>query len=658
MTSADPQPNPTAALPRVLFLAVSAILAGVYLWNALRGPLGTGYDAWGHVAYVLFLDLYRAVPWADQGWSYFHPPLHYALGWLALQFGDVEFALRAIGVWGSVAGLSIAALAARCAPTLGRVSFVCVASLPVLLYAAPMSGNELTAQLFGALALATLVANQKGRSVSRGLDVLTGLWLGAMLWSKFSGFIALAAILASVLLCDVLRDRGVMGWRSWMGRVALIAGIALTIACPYYVRNQLEFGTPVRLSRSDPVVAGVEHGQPPGNRGLRDFVSVSPRLWVDLRPDAPHLIHSVWGSAYVHMWADMREAWTGGSRTPDRLRLWMVRLGVFPTLLALAGAAFAVRDGVRGRRRAVYLPMLVATAAQLSSFVGFNVMVPLLSATKASYLLGLALPYGVFAARGVEALGSLSTSARTLGVALVAGIALLGAAANTRGIQPSAPQSHYVLANAQFAHGEVDAARNLHLEAHRAVPHAAVWRENLAEIDLAAGDAESARRRLLDTTLAPGKTPYRWNVRAVAQALSGRSGEAQQSLRHGLAAGERAELLTNLGILQARSGDLAAAEVTLRRAIGLDAALIPAWNALRWTVERAGTRDESISHALQRSATKAPRGWPYGLGAGLGQRPGARIGMRWMLWPRGDELLLARAPFRDADAVAMRELSP
>jgi len=52
---------------------------GVRLWNALAGPRMWGYDAWGHVAYVLFLDIYRAVPWADQGWSYFHPPLHYAL---------------------------------------------------------------------------------------------------------------------------------------------------------------------------------------------------------------------------------------------------------------------------------------------------------------------------------------------------------------------------------------------------------------------------------------------------------------------------------------------------------------------------------------------------------------------------------------------------
>ena len=62
-----------------------AVTLGVRLWNALAGPRMWGYDAWGHVAYVFYLDLYRAVPWADQGWSYFHPPLHYLIGWALAQ---------------------------------------------------------------------------------------------------------------------------------------------------------------------------------------------------------------------------------------------------------------------------------------------------------------------------------------------------------------------------------------------------------------------------------------------------------------------------------------------------------------------------------------------------------------------------------------------
>ena len=53
-----------------------------------------GYDGWSHVAYVLYLDLYHAIPFADQGWSYFHPPLHYLFGFLLAQAGNAEVLAR------------------------------------------------------------------------------------------------------------------------------------------------------------------------------------------------------------------------------------------------------------------------------------------------------------------------------------------------------------------------------------------------------------------------------------------------------------------------------------------------------------------------------------------------------------------------------------
>ena len=92
-------------------VALAAAL-GVRLWNALAGPLMWGYDAWAHVAYVLFLDVYRALPWADQGWSYYQPPLHYALGWTLAQPGSGEVLMRGLSLAGSTASLGIAGLSA------------------------------------------------------------------------------------------------------------------------------------------------------------------------------------------------------------------------------------------------------------------------------------------------------------------------------------------------------------------------------------------------------------------------------------------------------------------------------------------------------------------------------------------------------------------
>ena len=64
------------------FVSIAGAL-GIRAWNALTGPLIYGYDVWGHLSYIFFLDVYRSTPYADQGWSYFHPPLHY---WLCLLY--------------------------------------------------------------------------------------------------------------------------------------------------------------------------------------------------------------------------------------------------------------------------------------------------------------------------------------------------------------------------------------------------------------------------------------------------------------------------------------------------------------------------------------------------------------------------------------------
>ena len=116
---------------------IAAIVAAAVarIWTALAGPLMWGYDAWGHVAYALFLDLYHGVPWADQGWSYFHPPLHYLFGWVLAQFGSGEVLMRGLPLVASAASLATAALAGilvrRVAPSqpgLALLGFTAVAT--------------------------------------------------------------------------------------------------------------------------------------------------------------------------------------------------------------------------------------------------------------------------------------------------------------------------------------------------------------------------------------------------------------------------------------------------------------------------------------------------------------------------------------------------
>ena len=73
---------------RAIWTASIGAAVGLRLWNALAGPVLHGYDGWAHIAYVLFIDLYHAIPYPDQGWSYFHPPLYYLLNFAKTQGSD------------------------------------------------------------------------------------------------------------------------------------------------------------------------------------------------------------------------------------------------------------------------------------------------------------------------------------------------------------------------------------------------------------------------------------------------------------------------------------------------------------------------------------------------------------------------------------------
>ena len=151
-----------ARLLRAGWCASVAGAAGVRLWNAFFGPLFYGYDAWGHISYVFFLDMYRAIPYADQGWSYFHPPLHYLFGWALMQLDRPKVLVLGISLLGAAASLGVAALAIgpiRRAlpdrPALALLGFTVIAYLPIHVYVSPMPGNEMTAGARASFSLKT-----------------------------------------------------------------------------------------------------------------------------------------------------------------------------------------------------------------------------------------------------------------------------------------------------------------------------------------------------------------------------------------------------------------------------------------------------------------------------------------------------------------------
>ena len=61
-------------------IALFAIAACQYAWNAYAVTPLTGYDAPAHAGYLLTLIEEGRLPHPMEGWATFHPPLYYVLG--------------------------------------------------------------------------------------------------------------------------------------------------------------------------------------------------------------------------------------------------------------------------------------------------------------------------------------------------------------------------------------------------------------------------------------------------------------------------------------------------------------------------------------------------------------------------------------------------
>lgn len=635
------------------WLAVAAAVA-LRLWNAFAVPLMWGYDATGHIAYVFYLDRFHAIPWAHQGWGYFHPPLHYLFGWALAQFGSAEVLLRGLALVGSAASLAIAGLAAAVArattperPALALFAFVAVAFLPVHLYASPMSGNELTCAAFVAAALASQIANERRSLPTLAGDARTGAWVGLSLLSKFSGATALAGCLVVIALRPPASGGGPAAWRGALRRAAVLTLVAAVLAGPYYARNLARYGTPFRMNRDYALTADVEERQAPGVRGWRDFVVVSPKLLADPRPGAPHLLHSVWGSAYVNAWVDARALW---NRLPEpeaerlrRARIAMVVLGLLPTVLALVGVVAAVGDLRRGRRVGSYLPLFVFAALALLAFALFALRVPRISALKASYLMALSLPYGVFVARGVE----WSARGRRHALALVGGVAVLipalasAAVYRIGGVHPSR-EAHRALGAVHLLAREPAAARAFYRDRLAGAPGSAAWLSGLAAVELADGAPERARSAYREALQRRGDDPQLLARVGVAEALSGDFAAALASFDRALTLGADPSVRANRGAVLAARGALAEAESELERALADDPHIAVALFNLAQVRERAG-RAEAAAKARargRRALARTPDGYPYGVGVGL-----LEPGVRPLLRLDAAGLQLAEPPF-------------
>jgi tetratricopeptide (TPR) repeat protein len=635
--------------------------AGVRVWNAVFGPLFYGYDAWGHISYVFFLDMYRSIPYADQGWSYFHPPLHYLFGWALMQAGNPKVLVVGLSLLGGAASLGVAALAIgpiRRAlperPALALLGFTAVAYLPVHVYVSPMPGNEMTAAFFAAAAFAAHLRNESRSQPTLAGDAFTGALAGLAMLAKFTDVIACLAIAALTglrwLRCGDLRAR-----LPRLGVRALAVGIPLLlIAAPNYARNLAEFGTPFMTSAAVHDVARIQSEQPPGERGALDFLRLPLEVFDDSRPTAPHMLHAVWPTAYLNIWFDtFRESQLPFPRnlSPQpfihQLTILFGLLGLLPTLVALHGAGLSLRRALRERDNCLELGMLLLTLGTLSVFVLFANRVPTWAALKASYLLNLSLPFAFFMARGAQAWASRDAwlgALPGLAIGLLA-IAVLGVFSSGLSLRRDFDSEQMASVMAQF--GNFGPTRNIYrIDAFQRSDV-----EARAAVELFDGQPAAASRFYTRAAELPLRDPtqrvYFQNRRGVAAALEGATRRARRYFERALETKpDLKEALLNRGALAAQAGDFAAAAIDLRATLQIDPQLAPAWTNLAVVLAFQG-RHEEASRARERAAearAAAARGFPYGVGNGYLYDNGAGQRFMLILAEEGDALTLYRPP--------------
>lgn len=379
-------------------LGVGALCVAVVtrIHNARTYPADWGFDARYNWEYIVALSRAWRLPPPDAGWSSGDPPLYFAAAALLVRAAPnwlVLVPLLNVLLGLAVAGLAVA-LVRRIAPDDGPRAALAgglVLFLPAHLHMSAMVNEELLSATFTALALWIIATPDPPTDLRRALvrSALCGLAAGLALLSKLTGVLAIACI-ALAITAEAARCRTFRGPALQLG-VALVAAFAA--GGWFYARNQILYGyiQPFGLPAHE-----LMFSMPPGTRSLLDYVVVPLSTFTNPQLLDPDLLHSVWGSTYASLWFDAHRSFLPTDSEPvRRLGTAVLLLALLPTTAFLTGFARGVRRALRGDP--VDVPLVGLVLLTLAGFAIYTWQNPWFAVIKGTTLLGLCLPYAVYA---------------------------------------------------------------------------------------------------------------------------------------------------------------------------------------------------------------------------------------------------------------------
>ena len=399
--------------------------------NAVVYPERWGFDGLFNERYVGRLLESFALPAPDADWATAHPPLFYYLSAGLGRILGVSESIDAIvpaRVASTLIGLVMVPLAYRLVreadperPARAFLAAGLVLFLPAQIYMSAMLNEEILAATLTSLALygvcRELMRNDGGGS-RLAADAAIGVAAGLALLTKLSGLLVIGTAVTAYGWAGLRSGR--IG--AWLGRAAVVAGVALAVGGWYYGRNLALYGY---LYPQDLSTHELMFSMPPGERSVSDYLYVPLATFTDPQVLNEDLLRSVWGSTYVTLWYEGHGHFLPkDDPAVPRLGTVLLVLALLPTGAAVLGALRALRRGIRDAR-SPEAPLVLLTGANIAGYIVFTWNNPWFATVKASYMLGISIPFAYFAS-DVIAGWMRANRDLAIGLGIVLGVLLVG----------------------------------------------------------------------------------------------------------------------------------------------------------------------------------------------------------------------------------------
>jgi hypothetical protein len=371
-------------------------------------------DIGAHLDYIAYVADHWQVPFAQEGWQMFMPPLYYMVSaallyLLPLNLGPdiMKIVLRAIPL---LCGLGQIELCYRTVSSVypDRDDLRCIGTiiggfLPMNVYISQVVGNEPLCGFLSGIVILLIISNFFGPSQPSGrMCLLMGLFLGFAILTKPTAILLVPPLLV-VVAHRALNNNGFV--RSAVlfaiGRMAIALSVAFVVSGWYFVRNWLHFGH-FFIGGWDPI-GYTAWWQDPSYRTIGQLTTFGTSLVFPIYS----AVAGFWDSLYSTLWLDgsLSGIWDYAFRPPWNydFMISLALLSLLPAAAILLGWLRGVLQPLSGRLTPIAFAAGVLTLHILAMGYLF-VCVPIYCIAKATYTLGLVPCYALLCAAGFEML--------------------------------------------------------------------------------------------------------------------------------------------------------------------------------------------------------------------------------------------------------------